>query len=55
MNFPNLEDDPRLSTVCGLVCQGVEWEEGGRSEHKPSKATGGLGEKLKKIFKAFLP
>lgn len=47
-----LESDPSLATVCGLVLLGHDLEgETGKS----SFSTGGIGSKLKKIFKIFIP
>jgi len=48
----DLENDPSLATVCGLVLLGQDLEgETGRS----SFSAGGIGSKLKKIFKIFIP
>ena len=44
-----LEDDPILATVCGLVFWGVDFEE------KTFESKGGIGSKIKKIFKIFIP
>lgn len=50
-NFPSLPEDPSLATVCGLIEYGAEMEEGG-----PSSNFGrGFGEKIKGLFKAFVP
>jgi cell division protein FtsA len=47
-----LENDPSLATVCGLVLLGQDLEgETGR----PSFSASGIGSKLKKIFKIFIP
>lgn len=48
----DLEDDPSLSTVCGLVLLGRDLEE---ETGKSSFPTAGLGSKLKRIFKIFIP
>jgi cell division protein FtsA len=47
--FLNLEGDPALSTVCGLVLEGVETEEG----QVPIGA--GIGSKIKNFLKNFIP
>ena len=44
-----LEDDSILATVCGLVFWGVDFEE------KTFESKGGIGSKIKKIFKIFIP
>ena len=44
-----LDDDPGLATVCGLVLGGADFE------RKTSKSKEGLGSKIKKIFKIFIP
>jgi len=48
----DLGDDPSLSTVCGLVLLGRDLEE---ETGKSSFPTAGLGSKLKRIFKIFIP
>ena len=49
--FLELEEEPSLATVCGLVLGGVDLEEK-KGFSFPGK---GFGEKLKKIFKIFIP
>jgi len=44
-----LDDDPGLATVCGLVLGGADFE------RKTSESKEGLGSKIKKIFKIFIP
>ncbi len=51
--FKELEEKPDYATVCGLVLRGSE-AEGGFSE-KGHSFPGGLGSKVKKILKNFLP
>lgn len=51
--FSNIEDDPSLSVVCGLVLAGVDLEEGGESGIGVFRK--GVGDKIKKIFKIFIP
>ena len=46
-----LENDPSLATVCGLVLLGQDLEK----TDKVSFPTSGIGSKLKKIFKIFIP
>jgi len=47
-----IEDDPSLATLCGLVLLGSDLE----GETKSSSFSGqGLGSKLKRIFKIFIP
>ncbi len=48
----DLESDPSLSTVCGLVLLGQDLEE---KTGKPPFSAGGIGAKLKRIFKIFIP
>ena len=50
LSFLGLEDDPIYSTVCGLVLQGIDLED---SPHIIDNK--GLGAKIKKIFKIFIP
>ncbi len=49
--FP-LDEDPSLSVLCGLVLEGSEMEEEEKGGFDFSK---GIGEKVKKIFKIFIP
>jgi len=52
-DFYPSQEDPSLSVVCGLVKLGLEAEEGrGLFDFKFG---GGLGKKIKKIFKIFIP
>ncbi len=44
-------EDPQLSTVCGLALTGADTEE----EHGFSFSGKGIGSKLKKIFRIFIP
>jgi len=55
--FSGLEDELSFSTVCGLVLRGVDLgEEVSWRPGKKSFASGkGIGEKVKKFFKVFLP
>jgi len=48
----NLENDPTLSVVSGLILLGQDLEE---NTGKSSFSTGGIGSKLKRIFKIFIP
>lgn len=50
--FSSLQDDPSLSTVCGLVLKGADLEEEG-AEFSMSEE--GIGGKLKKFFRIFIP
>lgn len=50
-NFPSFSDDPRLAVVCGLVLMGSDLEE----EENTALYKKGIGEKIKKIFKIFIP
>ncbi len=51
--FPDFQNDPSLSTLCGLILEGTESEEEG-SGNTSSFGKGILG-KLKKIFSIFIP
>ncbi|MCK4453954.1 cell division protein FtsA [Candidatus Parcubacteria bacterium] len=52
--FSEIEEDPSLSAVCGLVLEGADWsKEPGFSGF--SAAGKGILGKLKKIFKVFIP
>jgi len=48
----DLESDPGLSAVCGLILSGQDLEE---DPGKTSFSAGGIGTKLKKFFKTFIP
>ncbi len=50
--FFSLEEDPSFSVLCGLVLEGAEEEEDEKMGFAFSK---GLGEKIKKAFKVFIP
>lgn len=54
LGFSPNQDDPRLSVVCGLVLSGanLEEEDDGRVISSLNKK---IGEKIKKIFKIFIP
>lgn len=54
LNFPELEDDPCLATVCGLVLRGVDLEEDDGFSGK-SAFSFGLKNKIKNFFKIFIP
>ena len=50
--FASLPEDPRFSTVCGLVMHGFDIE----TEEAHNKGLGrGLGSRIKNIFKIFIP
>jgi len=49
--FSSLQDDPSLSTVCGLILKGADIEEGAEFS---TPGEGILG-KLKKFFRIFIP
>jgi cell division protein FtsA len=53
-NFPALEGDPTLATVAGLVLEGadLETERASASSRLPGS---GIGNKIKRIFKIFIP
>lgn len=54
--FSPSQDDPRFSTVCGLVLRGADLESGKTEWGGSFSVSGkGLGSKIKKIFKIFLP
>lgn len=55
--FPALESDPGFSTVCGLIAGSLDLEElkGGHAGSRFSITDGGIGNKIKKIFKNFVP
>ena len=50
--FSQIESDPSLSVLCGLVMYGFESEEDNFVEFKSLK---GLGKKIKKFLKVFIP
>jgi len=52
--FPGLEEELNYATVCGLVFKGSESEDKGVWE-QGSFSSGGLGNKIKKIFRIFIP
>ena len=52
-NFPDLESNPNLATVCGLVMRGIELAE--ENQRGPGFAPSGIKEKIKNFFKIFLP
>ncbi len=52
--FPELEEELDHATVCGLVFKGRE-SEGGWAFEKERSFSDGFGDKIKKIFKNFLP
>lgn len=47
-----LENDPRLSTVCGLVLLGQDLEE---EAGKPSFSASGITSKIKRVLRIFIP
>jgi cell division protein FtsA len=49
--FSPPQEDSRLATVCGLVLEGADLE----NEEKFSLPSRGIGAKLKRIFKIFIP
>ncbi len=54
LNFLGLEDDPGWATACGLILKGAGEEE--RGVWPGERWSGGnFGEKIKKIFRIFLP
>jgi len=56
-DFSGLEDELAFSTVCGLVLRGADFE--GQEVWRPGKKSftsgKGVGEKIKKFLKIFLP
>jgi len=48
-------DDPGFSTICGLIIKGLGPEEGRASWQTSGKFLSGVGDKVKKIFKIFIP
>jgi len=48
-------DDPGFSTICGLIIKGLGPEEGRASWQTGGKFLSGVGDKVKKIFKIFIP
>lgn len=48
----NAQEDPGLSTVCGLVLEGIDLEE---SQGLAPNFKSGWGEKIKKLFRIFIP
>lgn len=53
-HFPKLENEPSYATVCGLILRGSE-SEGERSWQGGGFSGSGLADKVKKIFKIFIP
>lgn len=53
-SFPGLEDDLSYATVCGLILRGANLEESG-SWQGFEGVSGGIGSKLKKAIKNFIP
>lgn len=49
--FSPSQDDPRLATVCGLILGGEDLEE----ERRFSFSRKGIGSKIKRIFRIFIP
>lgn len=54
-NFIGLDNDPSLATVCGLILGGADLGDGGWQKRFELPAVGGIGGKLKKIFRIFIP
>ena len=53
--FLNFEKDPSLSTVCGLVLEGVDLEtERGEAAFQTFLGKR-IGNKIKRVFKIFIP
>lgn len=55
LGFDPIQDDPRFSTVCGLVLGGADLEEEDASHNGFSISKSAVGSKLKKLFKIFIP
>ena len=54
--FSPSQDDPRFSTVCGLVLRGADLESGKNGWGGGFSIRGkGIGSRIKKIFKIFIP
>jgi len=53
--FLDFEKDPSLSTVCGLVLEGVDSETRERGEAAFQTLGKGIGNKIKRLFKIFIP
>lgn len=53
--FSGISEDPSLSTVCGLVLGGADLEEDGSAGASFPVIGKGVGSKIKKIFKIFIP
>jgi len=56
-DFTGLEEDPALSTVCGLVLRGADLEEarGWQGSGRFSMVGGKIGNKIKNLFRIFIP
>jgi len=52
-DFSGLDDGPAFATVCGLILRSAELEDG--SWLQENKSLSEAGEKIKKIFKIFMP
>lgn len=52
--FPELEEDLSYATVCGLILKGLNSEESGNWRNFEG-ASGGMGSKIKKAIKSFIP
>jgi len=50
--FSDFQEDPSLSTLCGLILEGIDSEEAQESAEGESR---GILRKIKKIFSAFIP
>jgi len=48
----NMQEDPSLSAVYGLVLEGIELEE---SQGMAPNSKGGFGDKVKRLFRIFIP
>jgi len=57
MGFSGLEEDPAFSTACGLIVRGIDLEEGRgfKGGNWPSIPGGKIWEKIKQLFRSFIP
>jgi len=53
ISYSNIKEDPSLSTLCGLILEGIDSEE--NQTISSSNSEGGFKNKLKRMFKIFIP
>jgi len=53
ISYSNIEEDPGLSTLCGLILEGIDLEE--NQVALSSNLKGGIKDRLKRMFRIFIP